>query len=622
MASLIKRIAAVPWLAEVITLLGGILFLSQAIKFASTQISILDEGAYLYKGYLFATGQTTPFQDYGAWGNHMPFSFLIPGYVQAIFGPGLRTGRYFSIALALIMLLGLWILSKRLGGRWWAMAAVWVVALTPIYSRIYSSAYSQVLIVCLFIWILVLTMNEKLIPWQIYLGSALAGISVLTRLNMILVLPLLLGFIFWQHGKRVGLLASATAILTLIIGHALFWPGILRLWASWLPTSLTPFLDAWRVIDTGIGVWDPKIPFDRRVLSFWWGVRSNFIALVGIFGLGILAIQPKSWQNEFYRRSAVYLTLQLVLLFAAHAWASLGKNYCVFCFQVYLTFFAPIALLIIIIIFRGWKGEGLNWYAIYAGVLILLISVGISDNIHLEIVRAVNNFNRLLRRKHIIASKMKLWEFLELKTGLPYETTSVLVPILLGLAFGLLVLLITWIIYRRIQSKQRTGINFGLLAIGVLLIIGLMLSPTKLLGNNYQDNDCGEDVILAHETAGRYLAGVIPPGSSVYWEGTPSVVQMLYVPGVSLYLPQIDYEYTYHLGGDPQELLKVGLWNEELAEKWKQEADFLIIAEQNYNLEWDVFIEPDQFEELAMSPSVDPCQEGSRLRIFRRKVIN
>ena len=88
MASLIKRIAAVPWLAEVITLLGGILFLSQAIKFASTQISILDEGAYLYKGYLFATGQTTPFQDYGAWGNHMPFSFLIPGYVQAIFGPG------------------------------------------------------------------------------------------------------------------------------------------------------------------------------------------------------------------------------------------------------------------------------------------------------------------------------------------------------------------------------------------------------------------------------------------------------------------------------------------------------------------------------------------------------
>lgn len=622
MASLIKRIASIPWIAEVIALLGGILYLFQAVKFASMQVSILDEGAYLYKGYLFASGQTTPFQDYGAWGNHMPFSFLIPGYVQAIFGPGLRTGRYFSIALALIMLLGLWILSKRLGGRWWAMAAIWVVALTPIYSRIYSSAYSQVLIICLFIWILVLTMNERLIPWQIYLGSALAGISVLTRLNMVFVLPLLLGYIFWQHGKRAGLWASVTAILTLIIGHALFWPGILRLWADWLPISLTPFLDHWRVVDTGISVWDPKISFDLRLLSFWWGVRSNFIALVAIFGLGILAFQRKSWQDEFYRRSAIYLSLQLAILFAALGWASLGKNYCVFCFQVYLTFFTPVAFLLIILIFRWWKGGGSNWYAIYASVLILLISAGISDNIHLEIVRAVNNFNRLLRRRHIIASKMKLWQYLELKTGLPYETTSVLVPILLGLAVGLLVLFIAWIIYRRIQSKQRDSTNFGLLATGILLIIGLMLSPTRLLGNNYQDNDCDYDVIAAHETAGQYLAEVIPPGSKVYWEGTPSVVPMLYVPGVSMYLPQIDYEYTYHLGGNTQELLRVGLWNEELAERWKQEADFLIIAEQNYNLEWDVFIEPDQFEELPMSPSVAPCQDGSRLRIFRRKVVD
>ena len=78
MASLTKRIASIPWIAEVIAFLGGILYLFQAIKFATTQVSILDEGAYLYKGYLFATGQSTPFQDYGAWGNHMPFSFLIP----------------------------------------------------------------------------------------------------------------------------------------------------------------------------------------------------------------------------------------------------------------------------------------------------------------------------------------------------------------------------------------------------------------------------------------------------------------------------------------------------------------------------------------------------------------
>jgi hypothetical protein len=622
MASLIKRIASIPWIAEVIAFLGGLLYLFQAIKFATMQVSILDEGAYLYKGYLFATGQTSPFQDYGAWGNHMPFSFLIPGYVQTIFGPGLRTGRYFSIVVALMMLLGLWIVSRRFGGRWWAMSAVWAVSLTPFYSRVYSSAYSQVLIACLFVWILVLILNERLILWQICLGSALAGISVLTRMNMIFVLPLLIAFIFWQHGKRAGLLASATAILTLIIGHAFFWPGIIRLWASWLPASLTPFLDAWRVIETGISYWDPKISFDQRVQSVWWAVRSNFIALVGLFGLGILVFQSKSWINDFYRRSAIYLSIQLTILVAAHAWASLGKNYCVFCFQIYLTFFAPVAFLLIIIVFSGWKGGGSKWYAFYASVLILLISVGIGYNTNNEIARAVKDFSGLLRRGHLIAGKIKLWEYLEIRTGLPFETTSIWVPSLLGLAVGLLVLVLAWIINRRMQSNQRAGANFGLLAVGIMLIFGLMLSPTRLLGNRYQDNDCEVDVIEANETVGQYLAEVIPPGSQVYWHGTPSVVPMLYLPGVSVYLPQIDYEYTYYLGGDTQEMLKVGLWNDELAEKWKQEADFVIISEHNYNSEWEVFLASDQFDELPKTPSVAPCRHYSRLHIFRRRATN
>ena len=622
MASLIKRIASIPWIAEVIALLGGIVYLIQAIKYAALQVSILDEGAYLYKGYLFATRQYTPFQDYGPWGNHMPFSFLIPGYVQTVFGPGLRTGRYFSIALALFMLLGLWIVSRRLGGRWWAMGAIWAVSLTPMFVRIYSSAFSQVLIACLIIWIMVLVLNERTILWQICLGSALAGIAILTRLNMVLVLPLMIGYIFWQHGKRAGFLATTIGIMTVIIGHALFWPGILLLWASWLPPSLTPFLDGWRMIETGSAFWDPEPSFNHRLLSFWWGIRSNFIALVGITGLGVLVFQPKSWNNEFYRRSAIFLSIQLTLLVAAHAWASLGKNYCVFCFQVYLTFFTPVAFLLIIIIFRGWKGGGSTGFAIYASVLILLISVGIGYSTYTDFGNMVNELSRILKKGHFITGRIRLWEYLEIRFGLPYETSKVLIPSLLGLAVGILILVLAWGLYRRKQSNQQVGVNFGLLAIGIMLIAGLMLSPTRVLGNGYQDNDCNSDVIVAHETAGQYLAKVIPPGSHVYWRGTYSVVPMLYLPGVSMYLPQIDSDYTYHLGGNSQEMLKIGLWNDELAEKWKQEADFVIVAEHNYNSEWAVFLESDQFDELPRSPSVAPCRDDYHLRIFRRRVTN
>jgi hypothetical protein len=489
------------------------------------------------------------------------------------------------------------------------------------FSRIYSNAYSQVLIACLLIWVMVLVLNERMIPWQICLGSALAGISILTRLNTVLVLPLLIGYIFWQHGKRAGLLATTTGISTVIIGHALFWPGIMQLWASWLPSSLTPFLDAWRRIETGSKVWDPDLSFNHRLLSFWWGIRSNFIALVGFIGLGFLVFQPKSWNNEFYRRSATFLSILLTLLVAAHAWASLGKNYCVYCFQVYLTFFAPIAFLLIIIIFRGWKGGGSTWFVLYTSVLILLISIGIGYSTYKDFGRAVIEFPlpRLLREGQLIAGSVPLWGLLKNIFGLPYQTTRVLIPSLLGLAAGILVLVLAWNIYRRERSNQQGGVNFSLLAIGLLLIAGLMLSPTRVLGNGYQDNDCDGDVIVAHETAGQYLAEVIPPGSQVYWQGTRSVVPMLYLPGVSMYLPQIDDVHTFRLGGNTQEMLKIGLWNDELAERWKQEADFVIVVERKYNSEWEVFLESDQFDELPRSPSVAPCRDDSRLRIFRRR---
>jgi hypothetical protein len=362
---------------------------------------------------------------------------------------------------------------------------------------------------------------------------------------------------------------------------------------------------------------------DHRLLSFWWGIRSNFIALVGFIGLGFLVFQPKSWRNGFYHRTAIYLSTQLALLVAAHAWASLGKNYCVYCFQGYLTFFAPVAFLLIIIIFRGWEGERSTWFVLYASIFILVLSVGIGYSTTRDLGPAVIEFSLpRLKEGQLLAGSVPLWGFLENLLGLPYQTARVLIPSLLGLASGILVLVLAWGIYRREQSNQQVDVNFGLLAIGILLIAGLVLSPTRVLGNGYQDNDCDGDVIVAHETAGQYLAGVIPPGSQVYWHGTESVVPMLYVPGVSMYLPQIDNVHTFRLGGNTQEMLRIGLWNDELAERWKQEADFVVVLERRYNSEWKDFLESGQFDELPRSPSVAPCQDDARLRIFRRRVTS
>ena len=56
------RLLQWPWLAELLAGLGGLWYTVQLWGFAHMQESVLDEGAYLYKGYLFATGQYTPYQ--------------------------------------------------------------------------------------------------------------------------------------------------------------------------------------------------------------------------------------------------------------------------------------------------------------------------------------------------------------------------------------------------------------------------------------------------------------------------------------------------------------------------------------------------------------------------------
>ncbi len=83
----------------VLALVGFVVYLARAINFAFTQRSILGEGLYLYKGYLFAKGTYSPYQDYGFWTQRAPLSYLVYGWVQQLFGSGQRTGCFFSIVL-------------------------------------------------------------------------------------------------------------------------------------------------------------------------------------------------------------------------------------------------------------------------------------------------------------------------------------------------------------------------------------------------------------------------------------------------------------------------------------------------------------------------------------------
>ncbi|MCK6582158.1 MAG: glycosyltransferase family 39 protein, partial [Anaerolineales bacterium] len=171
------------WLPLVVAGLGAVLYLIRAVNYAHTTVSSLDEGSYLIKGIFYLNGTYQPFEPYGPLTNKAPFAFLIPGIAEFIFGAGLRTGRYFSIFLGLLTVLGVWITARRWSGGWMAALTVWVFALSPMIVKLHARAVSEVIIACMLAWICVLILDEKRPLWKIVLASVLASVAICTRQN-------------------------------------------------------------------------------------------------------------------------------------------------------------------------------------------------------------------------------------------------------------------------------------------------------------------------------------------------------------------------------------------------------------------------------------------------------
>lgn len=616
------------WVPILVAALGGILFLVQAWIYIHTQASNLDEGAYVYKGYLFITGQYTPYQDYGPWTNKMPLSFLIPGFVQYLFDPGLDTARYFTFLLAGLIVLGVWILACRLGNRWWGAAIVWVFALNPAAIKMYSIAASQVLIAFLLTWTLVFTLGEGRKTWQILLGAFLAGIMVMTRINMVLVLPFLVLYILWEHGWKRGLLAAFTTIVTLIIFHALFWPGILIIWAHAIPKSLSPFLNEWRplgVVDT----WRPALSLRERILALFSGIRLHFIAVAGVLSAWILWPRRSNWKNQSNFRVAVFLSLTFIILLVFHLYASIGQDFCVFCFSGYVSFFSMIGILLLVTSFSSWKLQIPWWFGLLIFALILIITTGTGFSafedlgemlLALPIPRMITDFPSLS------TESVPLEAVLINKFSFEYSYLRRLVPTIAGFIMGLFIIiavLVVRLLVKRVSTEENPKFtqnppSFGYLALIVLLVLGLLLSPTRALSGGKGEYDCPGDALRSYEAAGNSLAEKIPPGSSVYWKGNLSAMPLIYVPGIKIYPSQINASYSLKQEGDEEMLLKFGFWSPQLAKNWIYNSDFVLI-EQQYFKGWEKeILKSDHFEELEQTPPVVDCRESSRIRVFKR----
>jgi len=602
------------WLAGLLAVLGLLVFLVQAVHYAYTTISSLDEGAYLYKGFLFATGQYYPFELYGVWTNKAPLAFLIPGYVQLIFGPGLRTGRFLAVLFGTLSLVATWIAARRLSGKWLAAAAVWAFAVSPAVIKIYSQGVTQSTIVFLLACVLALSLGEKRPLWQLTLSGFLAGVMILVRQNMVLVLPLLILYILWEHGWKPALYAVAAGGGILLFFHILYWPYIMQLWLPWLPEAIRAWFADITPHITGAATWNPVIDWNGRALSFFQGVRFQFIAVAG-FILGLI-LWPKhsAWRSRTEFRAAVFLGVMFVALLLMHSWASITNDYCVFCFTPYLAFFNVSAVLFLALILRVLERSAHP----IRQILLSLVTLCLFGGIGYSAVEDIGNELMALQVPRLRGGKIlpgftTLWETLSNKFTLERSLAEQIASTVAGVLLGFLILFAAYLIYRRLKSAN---VNYAYVLAVSVLTLGLVFSPW--LAGSAARADCRMDVIAANEQVGAYLAAKIPAGSQVYWNGGLSVVPLLYTRGIKIYPPQINDGYAHYIGGDSQELLKYGFWNDKLNAQWLKEAGYVIIEGWRY-ADWKSLLPPSEYDELPRSPAQTSCLNGSGLRIFRRK---
>ena len=168
------------------------------------------------------------------------------------------------------------------------------------------------------------------------------------------------------------------------------------------------------------------------------------------------------------------------------------------------------------------------------------------------------------------------------------------------------------------MAEKYRGGRLGMLALHLLLIFGLILSPTRVLGAGNDFFACGDtDVFDSYERAGAELSRVIEPGSKVYWEGRLLAI-FLYMPDVMIYSPQMNHVHSYFLGGEADTLLRYSQWNGELARQWLDEADYILFQNTERVYLTDEMLESGEFVKVMSAPRAERCRWQSVIQVYQR----
>jgi hypothetical protein len=483
---------------------------------------------------------------------------------------------------------------------------------------VYSEAVSQGLVACLMAWMFVFTLGENRPLWQLVLGSALAVLIVMTRQNMAVVPALLVGYIFWQYGAKAGWLSLAASAALFIAFHLVYWPGILQIWAPWLPHSLTPFLDRFRVSSQLTDfVFDASTL--SRLQSLATGLHDHFFVFLGSMAALILWPKRDAWKNIFPFKMAVFLGMMFFTLFLMHTWASLPTDYCVHCFSDYQAFYTTAGLFFIIVVFSNGLTTS-TWRLVLLATTLLFFCASLGLYYYqrwgdwlLNNVQ-VPRLNRILRQGEFATIPLK--DILTHTFDLSLDLQKRIAPVGAGILLGTILIALLWVVYRFFLQKGWLGkYSFANIVLAFALLTGTVF-PAVLEGRGGEEQ-CVNNFLTYYEEAGQEFADLLSPGTALYWKGSGRhLAFMLYVDDVRLFLPQIHAGGGYVVG-DSEELLRMGLYNEELDKRWRESADILVFWPTYVTQEVRDFLDQPAYERVPFEMGkLAQCED--ELLVYRR----
>ena len=625
------------WLPFVITGIGGLIYGLKTWRMAhSLATLILDESMYIYKGYLFAIGRYAPYQDYGPLTNHMPLSFMIPGFIQSWFGPGMETARVFAFLVGLVMLAGMWLAFYRVGGRWWAAVVVWIFVFTPAWQEVFSQGLTQGLVNTFIAWAFVLLLGEERRNWQLVGAAFLMVLAVMTRVNTLPILGLILIYIYWQHGWKKGGVATVVAVLSGVFILSFFWPDVLKFLSGWIPKGLIGFVEPYRSpwkqqhVPAGfsyfpLNAWirDANSQQIKGLLAFLESINFNFIPYLAVVGTLICWPRKRDWPNQYRFRLSVLLVVGWILMAIMHIWVALSGRSChFFCLAGYFTFFNFLGLLLLPATLPYWRRHLTVWRQVLAFVILFGVVTGTLffagyrppwfyshffpkwyKFMHTPIPRISGG--RVIWGETgflygLFESKLKL-SYAFLVEELPHY--FYLIPLIL------LVFAITPLVYRLIDRRRDLGGRLVMFTFILFMGTGTLLGYSDLFYRETPNLVCSDNVVETHEKVARQLKEMIPEGSSLYWHISSNML-LLYLPQMEIFPPQLNTNFNYLSSSKPEDsdqIYRFGFWDSTLKQEFIREADYLLIASP-LGEDWQELLETGEYRLVGVTDPYETCR--------------